>query len=163
MPLDHDTRLYLEQMAALNFSQTRNLTPAQFRQATENLQPLTQLEPIAKIESLEIPGPLGSIPIRIYSPSEVGPLPILVYFHGGGFVRRDRAGVDALCRRLANLVSCIVVAVDYRLSPEYKFPAAPEACYAAILWAANNSARFKGDPARLGVGAPVRVAILQPG
>lgn len=152
MPLDPQTRLLLAQMAAINFSQTRNLTPTQFRQAAEALEPPTQLEPVGNVENLEISGPLGNIPIRIYTPSGNGPFPTLVYAHGGGFVRRDLAGLEALCRRLANLVGCIVVAVNYHLSPESKFPAAPEDCYAATVWAANNSAHFNGDSARLAIG-----------
>jgi acetyl esterase len=151
MPLDPATRLLLEQMDAPDFSQTRNLTPAQFRQPAKAVEPPAQLEPVAKVEDLEIPGPLGNIPIRIYIPSGEGFFPILVYLHGGGFVRRDPVGVEALCRRFANLVGCIVVSVDYRLSPEYKFPAAPEDCYVATRWAAGNCARFKGDPARLAI------------
>jgi acetyl esterase len=152
MPLDPATRLLLDQMAAINFSQTRNLTPAQFRQAAAAQEPPAQLEPVAKVENLEISGPLGSIPIRIYTPAGDGQFPGMVYFHGGGFVRRDLAGVDALCRRFANLVGCIVVAVNYRLSPEHKFPAAPEDCYATTVWVAENCARFNGDPARLAIG-----------
>jgi acetyl esterase len=151
MPLDPATRLLLEQMDAPDFSQTRNLTPAQFRQPAKAVEPPAQLEPVAKVEDLEIPGPLGNIPIRIYTPSGEGFFPILVYLHGGGFVRRDPVGVEALCRRFTNLVGCIVVSVDYRLSPEYKFPAAPEDCYAATRWAAENCARFKGNPARLAI------------
>jgi acetyl esterase len=151
MPLDPQTKFFLERMNASHFSQTRNLTPAQFRQAAKVTETPATLEPVAKVENLKIPGPAGHIPIRIYTPSGQGPLPVLVYFHGGGFVRRDMAGIDVLCHRFANLAGCIVVAVYYRLSPEHKFPAAPEDCYAATLWVANNCSNFNGDAFRLAV------------
>ncbi len=152
MPIDPQTKFLLEQMNASNFSQTRNLTPAQFRQAADAPETPAALEPVAKVENLEIPGPAGNIPVRIYTPTGEGPLPVLVYFHGGGFVRRDPAGIDVLCRRFANLAGCIVVAVYYRLSPEHKFPAAPEDCYAATLWVARNCDNFNGDASRLAIG-----------
>ena len=108
--------------------------------------------PVAQIEDRSIPGPLGEIPIRIYKPSNATDLPMLLFYHGGGWVLGDIETHDCLCRSLANGSDCIVISVDYRLAPEYKFPAAPEDCYAALTWAASHGAALGGDPSRLAVG-----------
>jgi len=112
-----------------------------------------QKEAIHKIEDRKILGSGGyQLPIRIYTPDAQGPLPVLVFFHGGGWVLGDIESHDSVCRELANKVSCIVVSVDYRLAPEHKFPTAPEDCYAATKWVALNAAAFSGDPSRIAVG-----------
>ena len=109
-------------------------------------------EPIKSVEDRLIPGPKGTIPVRIYTPEGEGPLPVLVYFHGGGWVLCNLDTHDPICRALANLVGCIVVSVDYRLAPEHKYPAAVEDCYAATCWVAENATAIGGDPTRLAVG-----------
>jgi acetyl esterase len=100
-----------------------------------------------------IPGPGGDLPIRVYASASVasGPRPLVVYFHGGGFVFGGglRLG-DWLCSQVAATVGAVVVAVDYRLAPVHKFPAAVEDCYAAVLWAAANAAEL-GAEGPLGV------------
>ena len=94
----------------------------------------------------------GKQPIRVYTPAGDGPFPLLVYFHGGGWVVGSLNTVDASCRALANLANCVVVSADYRLAPEDKFPAAVNDCYAATRWVAFNAAALNGDAARLAVG-----------
>ena len=81
-----------------------------------------------------------------------GPLPVLVYFHGGGWVLGNIESHEGICRSLANAGGVIVVTVDYRLAPEYRFPAAADDAYAATLWAAEYAAEFSGDPGRIAVG-----------
>jgi len=108
---------------------------------------------VGSVEDRSIPGPAGEIPVRIYQPfdAEPGPggLPVLVYFHGGGFVLCDLDSHDSCCRRLANGVGAVVISVDYRLAPEHPFPAAVDDAWAATEWAAAHAADLGGDPARL--------------
>src|SRR5262245_34428066 len=107
---------------------------------------------IAVVKDLEIPGPAGRIPVRVYRPVPQGELPLLVYFHGGGWAICSLETHDATCRELANGAGCAVVSVDYRLAPEHRFPAAPEDCYAALGWVAGNAAAIGADASRIAVG-----------
>ncbi len=107
---------------------------------------------VAAVKDLEIPGPAGGIPVRVYRPSERSDLPVLVYLHGGGWAICSLETHDASCRQLANDAECVVVSVDYRLAPEHRFPAAPEDCYAALTWTAENAASLGGDARRLAIG-----------
>ena len=95
-----------------------------------------------------IPGPAGSIPVRIYRPEQASGA-VLVYFHGGGWVLGNLDTHDGNCRRLAHAARCVVVAVDYRLAPEHRFPAAAEDAYAAAAWVAANAATLEVDAGRL--------------
>ena len=100
-------------------------------------------------------GPSGPVPVRSYRPkgaSKDEVLPSLVYFHGGGWVIGDLESHDQACRALANAARCIVVAVDYRLAPEHKFPAAVDDAIAATRWIADNGKRLGIDAGRLAVG-----------
>jgi acetyl esterase len=95
-----------------------------------------------------IPGPGGEIPLRIYSPEGEG-LPILLYFHGGGWVAGSVEAVENICRGIADRAGFIVINVDYRLAPEHKFPAGLEDSYAALLWAAEHGEELGGDSSHL--------------
>jgi acetyl esterase len=153
MPLDPQARAYLDQQAALNLPPLSQMTPALVRKGIEmQMALITEREPVAHVEDRTIPGPAGEIPVRIYRPAGEGPFPVLVFFHGGGWVICNLETHDGLCRRLANATGCVVVSVDYRLAPEHKFPAAPEDCYAATRWVAEHAAEIKADSARIAVG-----------
>lgn len=111
--------------------------------------------PVARIEERVIPGPDGGDGprVRIYFPLEpdgsADGVPVLIYFHGGGFVLCDLESHDSCCRKLANGVGAVVVSVDYRLAPEFPFPAAVEDAWAATEWVAHHIGDLGGDPARL--------------
>ncbi|MBI5274824.1 MAG: alpha/beta hydrolase [Burkholderiales bacterium] len=97
----------------------------------------------------------GSVPLRLYRPIGSAPsqaLPVLVYYHGGGWVIGDLDTHDTLCRELCNGSGCSVVAVDYRLAPEHRFPAAVDDAAAALRWVHANAGELKLDPARIAVG-----------
>ena len=110
-------------------------------------------EPVGNIAHRLIPGGAGQqLLIRMYQPTGTGPFPALVYFHGGGWVIANLDTYDASCRALTNAAQCVVVSVAYRQAPEFKFPAAPEDCYAAYRWVLANAASINVDPARVAVG-----------
>lgn len=133
------------------------LTPAQARQAYLASRRALQPDPEPVLETVELAaeGPAGPIPLRLYRGMGAGkerPQPALVYLHGGGWVVGDLESHDQLCRALANAAQCIIVAVDYRLAPEHKFPAAVDDAIAAVGWIWANAARLGIDAGRLAVG-----------
>jgi acetyl esterase len=152
MPLDPQAKAFLDQLAAAGAPPLNALPVAESRQALRTLFSTSAPEPVHKVEDRQVPGPAGRIPVRIYTPQGTGPLPVLVYFHGGGWVLGDLETHDGTCRTLANAAGCLVIAVDYRLAPEHKFPAAPEDCYAVTKWVVLNAASFGWDPTKIAVG-----------
>jgi acetyl esterase len=108
-------------------------------------------EPVASIVDKAIPGSAGDIPVRIYTPEGNGLFPLVVYFHGGGWVIGDLEVVHGLCTVLTNRAHAVVVSVDYRLAPEHPFPAAVDDCYTATKWVADNAALLNGDVERIAV------------
>jgi acetyl esterase len=153
MPLDPQAQAFLEQLAAAGGPPLHELSVAEARQVIVALFG-TQGDPelVGAVEERTIPGAGGEMPTRIYMPYGTGPFPVLVYLHGGGWVIGDLEAYDATCRALTNAAGCLVVAMEYRLAPEHKFPAAPEDCYAAICWVAANAVAIGGDPRRLAIG-----------
>jgi acetyl esterase len=109
-------------------------------------------ESVFHVEDRQIPGPAGSIPVRLYIPRQARDLPILVFFHGGGFVAGSLDTHDTLLRSLANRCGCIVISVAYRLAPENPFPAAPNDAYAATKWVSEHATEFGGEAHRIAVG-----------
>lgn len=104
-----------------------------------------KLPEVARIEDRIVETRGVGVPVRIYTPEGDGPFPILVFFHGSGFVICDIHTHDGLCRDLCRQAGCVVVSVDYRLSPEHKFPAAVDDCHAVTCWAAEHAAEIDGD------------------
>lgn len=154
MPLDPQVEALLNKWAAMGMQPRHTLPVAEVRtQAITSAATLAgEKEPVKQVEDREIPGPEGNIPIRIYTPEGDGPFPIVVYFHGGGWVLSSIETHDSICRTLTNVATCIVVSVNYRLAPEHKFPAAVEDGYAATSWVAENAASINGDSTRIAVG-----------
>jgi acetyl esterase len=158
MALDRDAERVLEMVRLSGRPPYETLSAPEARElflaAREVLAP--DPPPVAEIRELSAPRPTGAtIPLRLYrgaltSRGEI--LPALVYFHGGGWVIGDLDTHDSLCRHLANAARCIVVAVDYRLAPEHKFPAAVEDCFDAASWIAREAAALGIDRERLAVG-----------
>lgn len=103
------------------------------------------------LSHLAIAGPDGDIPIHLYTPQGPGPFPVLLYFHGGGFVIARTADYDASARALAGDGGMVVVAVDYHRAPEHKFPAATNDAYAAYQWVRTHATEFNGDPLQIAV------------
>ncbi len=105
-----------------------------------------------KIEETAIPGPGGAIPVRVYTPEGDRPLPVLLYFHGGGWLLGGLDTEEDTCLGLAKRTPCIAVSVDYRLAPEHPYPAALEDCFAALLRVAEHGLSPAADPLRIAVG-----------
>ncbi len=108
-------------------------------------------EPVKGVENRIIEDNGLHIPVRIYTPNAPGPLPMLLYFHGGGWVLSNLDTHDSLCRKITNHAQCIVISVDFRLAPEHKFPAAVEDSFAATCWATEHATELNGDAQRIAV------------
>ncbi|TAM35864.1 MAG: alpha/beta hydrolase [Burkholderiaceae bacterium] len=155
--LHPQTRSLLDLMEKSGLPPVHTLSPADARALYRDRRNLTQPAPpaVAVVRDLKSHGPHGAIPLRLYRPAgaqDAAALPVLVYFHGGGFVIGDLDTHDVLCRELANGAGCAVVAVDYRLAPEHPFPCAVDDCLAATRWVSENAAELHLDAARLAVG-----------
>ncbi len=131
-------------------------TPLEARESYRARRFFTQpdAQPVAQVRELTADGPHGPIAMRLYrpTPETSSALPVLVYFHGGGWVIGDLDTHDALCRALANGSGCAVVSVDYRMGPEHRFPAAVDDCLAATYWVRRNAAALNVNPDKLAVG-----------
>lgn len=123
---------------------------AEFRDAMRRLS--GREVPLASVEDRSCTGPRGEIPLRVYRPGGEPLLPVLVFYHGGAFRIGDLDTHDALCRKLARRSGAVVVAVDYRLVPEHRFPAAVDDAYAALQCVHDRSAELGVDAERVAVG-----------
>lgn len=155
MALDPTCAALLQQMEEAGGPALNEMEPAEARETFGAMRELAGPgEDVADSSDRSIPGPDGDIPVRIITPAGApdGPLPCLVYYHGGGWVIGDLDSLDTTCRALANRAGTKVVSVDYRLAPEHKFPAPVDDCYAALRWVADNAGSIGVDPDRLAVG-----------
>jgi acetyl esterase len=163
MPLDPHAKRILG-MVAVGKADVSRLSPDAMRQAISKLAQAVDVKgvPIGASENLDIPGPAGSIPLRLYTPvAAVGAtLPALIYFHGGTGVFCSLETHEGLCRILANESGCRVISVDYRLAPEHKFPSAINDAYAATEWVFAHCAGLRIDPERIAVGGDSAGATL---
>ncbi|MBX3300575.1 MAG: alpha/beta hydrolase [Nitrospira sp.] len=158
---DRDMAAVLEELQALNPKPIVSLSAEEARvQPTPADAVIALLEArdrstaplaIGRAKNQTIPGPGGPLPIRIYTPQGTGPFPVIVYYHGGGWVIGTIDTYDASARELAKATRAIVVAVEYRKAPEHKFPAAHEDAYAAYQWVLRHAERFGGDPSMVAV------------
>lgn len=154
MPLDPQAKVVLEQLEKAGVPPLHTMSPQAARAAYSALRSTTNIEEVGSVEDRQIPGPHGNIRIRIYKPLKVDSekLPILVFYHGGGWVIGNLDTHDAACRTLTNGAECIVVSVDYRLAPEHKFPVAVEDAFAALEWVADHAEEIGGNREKIAVG-----------
>jgi acetyl esterase len=132
---------------------TNTLSVAEARAQYEARIPL--MAPAATIGSVDqrtVAGPGGDLALRIYWPQGAGPFPLLVFFHGSGFVLCSLDTHDGICRNLCAGGQCVVVSVDYRLAPEHRFPAGLDDCVFATRWVADHANELNGDPGRIAIG-----------
>lgn len=119
--------------------------------------------PIGAVEDRTIGGPGCDLRVRVYTPAGEGPFPVIVYFHGGGWIVGDLDTQDMICRGLCHGAGSVVVSVDYRLAPEHPYPAASDDCWAATAWAAANAAAIGGIPGCVAVAGDSAGATLAAG
>ena len=152
MTLDPQIAALIESLDA-GFPPVHTMTGAQARSTIRSrFVPSANPEAVGSVADRTIPGDEGPIAVRIYRPAASGPLPTLVYAHGGGFVFCDLDSHDGLCRDLANRIPAVIVSVSYRLAPEHRWPAAAHDMYAATRWAAEHAVELGGDGGRVAVG-----------
>ncbi|HEY1633261.1 MAG TPA: alpha/beta hydrolase [Acidimicrobiales bacterium] len=155
MPLDPQIEALLEQMAAMETVDYGEVTPEGLRQVMKMIAAADgPPEAVDSVRDASADGPGGSIPIRVYRPAGAGtaPLPVLVWYHGGGWVIGDLDTADTTCRKLANRSGALVASVDYRLAPEYPAPAPADDCWAALSWVVEAATELGGDASRVAVG-----------
>ena len=156
--LHPQAKALLDFIVAKGIPPTHTLSPADARSFYRERRLVTQPDPppIGEVRELSAPGPLGPIALRLYHPQAAAERssapPVLLYFHGGGWVIGDLDTHDTLCRQLALASGAAVVAVDYRMGPEHRFPAAVDDCLAATRWVHAHAAALGVDARRLAVG-----------
>ena len=161
MELDPEMAAAIDQIERAGVPPWHSLSVESARRVEDEVFTSGDVRPIGFVRDLSISGPGGEIPIRVYRPdvSEAGGThaeerperPVVVLYHGGGWVLGTLDSIDGVCRELATRTDCVVVSVDYRLAPEYHFPAAVEDAYAALSWVADHAGSVGGDADRLAV------------
>lgn len=150
MPLHPIAQAIIDQLAAQ--PPLHSLSPAAAREHLRHFAlSMPPGEPVAAVEDRVIATKGAELPIRIYTPIGTGPFPMVTYFHSGGWTIGDLNTDDSICRAIVSASQCMVVSINYRHAPEYKFPVPVEDAYASVCWVAAHGAEFGGDPARLAV------------
>lgn len=145
MTVDPQIQVLLNLRAQLPPFHTLSVAEAREQFAARAI-PGLRIPEVASVVNRDMQGPAGSLGLRIYTPKGQGPFPLMVFFHGSGFVVCSLDTHDAMCRNLCAGAGCVVVSVDYRLAPEHKFPAATDDCLAATRWAQANASALGADP-----------------
>lgn len=147
MPVDPDLVPLLELIATAPPMHAGSPEAAReaYRRLTVQARAPEQVVPVASVEHATVPGPAGEIPVRVYRPEAAGPVPTIVFFHGGGWVVGDLDTHDNMARTLCRDCSAVVVSVDYRLAPEAPFPAAVEDALAATRFVLEHAEKLGGD------------------
>jgi acetyl esterase len=150
LPLDPGLKVMLEQLAQAGGPTTREVGAVQARELYGAMAVLNgDIVDVARVEDITVDGRLAA---RLYASTVGAPLPMLVWFHGGGWTIGDLDSADRTCRRLAAGTGALVVSVDYRLAPEHPFPAAADDCFGSLRWLIDNASSLDGDPSRVAVG-----------
>ena len=149
MPLDPQAQIVIDGIAAVGLDVFNDDTDPNAIRALMNAVVIPSTVELASVEDRQIPGPVGPLPVRIYRPAGDEPKPIVVFFHGGGWVLGSLETHDHVARKLADDIDAVVVSVDYRMGPEDRFPAAVDDSFAALQWAHAEAAAIGGDPERV--------------
>ena len=147
MPLHPQYDAMLRQAAAADPPPLIEMPVAAGREMFRAMQPEAPEVAVGAVDDVDA----GGVPVRLYRPVGDGPFPVVMMFHGGGWVIGDLDTADCQCREVCNGAAALVASVDYRLAPEHRFPAAADDCYSATQWLARHAADFQGDASRLAV------------
>ena len=147
-----DVEIVVDMMASLGLPPIESMSPPDARAFSEASSAMRPRGPeVGEIVDGVLPGAGGDLNYRLYRPSSPGPHPVVVYFHGGGWVFGSHTSDDPMCRALCSLSNVVIVSVDYRHAPENRFPAAADDGYAALSWVADNIVSLGGIPGQLAV------------
>ena len=167
--IDPDVQILLDAAAKSELPPINELTADEARQQYFTVHEKIDFDPVpvGAVEDFTIDGPGGALPMRLYRPTAGGDsLPVVVFYHGGGFVLGSVDSYDGFCRHLCERSGCLVLSVEYRLAPEHRFPAAVDDACAALKWTFENAAAIGGDPAAVAVagdsaGGTLSAAVCQ--
>jgi len=134
-----------------SYAVTPETAREQLEAATAGMSDRIDTPGVDEVTEFDVEGPNGALPIRAYHPEGEGPHPVVVFFHGGGFVYGSVDTHDNVCRALTDRSGCLVLSVEYELAPENPFPGPVHEAYAAVEWAATHAGDLDGDPDRLAV------------
>lgn len=152
MPLNPQAEAFLKQLQDEEVPAFYEMTVLEARAFEAGLEEIQgDVQEVTEVRDILVPGEAGEIPVRIYDPAPEKTLPLVIYLHGGGWVMGSIGVVDRPCRQLANAAECMVAAVEYRLSPETKFPGPAEDCYSVTRWLAEHSDELGFDRGQLGI------------
>jgi len=154
-PLDPQMKMVLDMAAASGRPKMWTLAPAEAREMYRQTARILDLKPapaVAEIVNRKLPGAAGELPTRLYRPQGAAAGDLLVFFHGGGYTIGDLETHDVPCRILATRANVAVLAIDYRLAPEHKFPAGVDDAVAVLRWVRANAASLGASPDRVAVG-----------
>ena len=156
---DSEMQAVLDQLGALNGKPIATLDAAEARKQPTPTDAVKQLltkqgkpttpPPGATMTTRTVPGAAGPLATNIYTPDGAGPFPVVVYYHGGGWVIANKDVYDGGARSMAIGAKAVVISADYRVAPEHKFPAAHDDALAVYEWALKNAASIKGDPKKV--------------
>ena len=163
-PPDKDMQAVLDALASLKPKPIEKLSAVEARKQPgpadavklvlkkqgKSTDPATLVSGVTSVDRT-VTGAAGELPARIYTPEGAGPFPVIVYYHGGGWVIANKESYDGGARGLAKEAQAVVVSIDYRQAPEHKFPASWDDSLAAYKWTLSNAASIKGDPKKIAV------------
>jgi acetyl esterase len=151
MPVHPQAQAMIDRTLALNLPPASQMTIAELRDNARTRSAALPREDVASVRDHRVASATGDVLVRVFTPRASGPLPALVYFHGGGWVTGDVDTHEGICRTLANAAGSVVVSVDYRCAPEFTFPTAADDAYAATTWVAKEAATLGVDASRIAV------------
>jgi acetyl esterase len=151
MPLDPQAKHLLDLIdSSGSFTLAADTDPRQVRRLFDAMA-VPAVIAVPHVEDRRVPGPAGEIPVRTYRQGGDEPKPVIVYYHGGGWVIGSLDTHDGVCRALVDALDALVLSVDYRLAPEHRFPAAIDDAFAALQWVAAHAGELGGDPGRVAI------------